>query len=92
MRIRFNYFAQIRQAAGVDSLLLDLDEGTTLSHALAKAADQHGEAFRSLILAAPNQVRPSIILLLNDTAVRDDLTRKLKAGDSLSLLSPLSGG
>lgn len=92
MRVRFNYFAQIRQAAGVDTLLLDLNDGTTLAQALTQVANQHGESFRSLVLVAPNQVRPSIILLLNDTAVRNDLTRALKDGDSISLLSPLSGG
>lgn len=92
MRIQLNYFAQIRQAAGVESETFTLQDGTTIAQALTWAADQHGDTFLRLILTESSQLRPSIILLVNGVPVVSGVNHVLKEGDTLSLFSPVAGG
>ena len=46
MQVTINYFAQVRQAAGVESERLSLDEGVDIQTALSELARRHGDDFR----------------------------------------------
>jgi MoaD family protein len=86
------YFAQVREAAGVEAEELAMAEGSTLISLLRHAATLHGEAFRSLVLTAEGQVRPSLIVLRNGVPTRQSPEGRLSAGDEVSIFSPVSGG
>ncbi len=92
MKISFEYFAQVRKAAGVEKEALELADGTDLLAALALAAEKHGAEFRALLHDDTGAVRASIIVLVNGAATRRDQPRGLSDGDSISLLSAVAGG
>lgn len=92
MKVSLKYFAQVREAAGVEAEELVIAAGTTLIALLRHAATLHGEAFRSLVLTAEGQVRPSLIVLRNGVPTRHAPEGSLSAGDEVSIFSPVSGG
>jgi MoaD family protein len=92
MNITFNYFAQVRQAAGVDMENVILPEGMDVAVAIVDAARRHGDVFRSLVLDLDNQTRPSLIVLLNGVPVSKGASSPLKDGDVVSLMSAVAGG
>lgn len=88
MKITFNYFAQIRQQAGVATETIDLPEATSALDAL-KSID-HGDAFRSLIFNESGELRPVILLIVNDVPVSPDAP--LVDGNQVQIFSPVAGG
>jgi len=92
MQIQMNYFAQFRQAAGVSTSELVLEDQATVLQAISLAADRHGNAFRELILSESDQFQPCVILLVNGIPPSDGIKTILKDGDSVSLFTALAGG
>lgn len=92
MQVTINYFAQIRQAAGVESDRLSLDEGMDIQAVLWKLAERHGDDFRALILDQTGAARPSLLTLVNGESVAHREQRSLADGDELSLISAVAGG
>jgi molybdopterin synthase sulfur carrier subunit len=93
MKVRVQYMAQLRSAVGCSEEQLDLPEGNTLSRLLGQIAERHREA-KPHLLNENKQVRPSLLLVVNDVAVsaRDAETMPLSDGDSILLLPPIAGG
>ncbi len=92
MKISFEYFAQVRKAAGAEREELELAGGTELEAALDSAAGKHGADFRSLVLDDSGSLRPSMIVLVNGQPAPRNEPQKLADGDSISLLSAVAGG
>lgn len=88
MRITLGYFAQIRQAAGVESETLDVAEGVTALEALKTVS--HGAGFREVLFDESNALRSVILFVVNEIPVRSD--RILTEGDCLQVFSPVAGG
>ena len=82
MQVTFSYFAQVRQAAGVETEKL----------ALAESGKRHGEAFRTLVLDEFGVVRPSMLVLVNGVPAQRGGQRPLADGDEVTLLSAVAGG
>lgn len=92
MKVKFEYFAQVRKAAGVESETLELGEATELAAALAQVAGQRGEDFRAIVLDEAGAVRPSLLVVVNGQPATRGQARELADGDSVSLLSAVAGG
>lgn len=92
MKITFAYFAQVRAAAGVESETVERPGVTRLAEALAVLAERHGAEFRALVLDDAGTVRPSLLVLVNGQPAGRDASRTLADGDTVSLLSAVSGG
>lgn len=92
MQITLKYFAQVRQAAEVQSEPVELPEGADVNSAIEKAAQGRPEAFRTLVLDERARVRPSLLLLVNSEPVPRGSMPELKAGDEISVFSPIAGG
>lgn len=92
MRVRISYFAQVRQAAGVESEKLELPAGADLAAVLAAAAARHGEAFRGLVLDESGAARPSLLVLVNGVPAARAGGAALADGAEVALLSAVAGG
>ncbi len=92
MQVTINYFAQVRQAAGVESERLALDDGADIQAALSELAGQHGDDFRALVLDQAGAVRPGLLTLLNGQSVPGRQRHPLADGDEISLISAVAGG
>ena len=92
MLVTFKYFAQVRQAAGVESDQLALGDQADLRAALSELARRHGDRFRALVLDEGGAVRAGLLMLVNGQLVPRGEQRRLAEGDQVSLISALAGG
>lgn len=92
MKITVRYEAQVRRAAGVASITLAVDDGATLADFLRTLAQTAAEPVRQILFDDRNEFRPTILIFLNDEHVSRSSERKLAAGDSVTITSPISGG
>ena len=92
MQVTINYFAQVRQAAGVESEQLSLDDGLDIQTALSELAQRHGHDFRAMVLDQAGAVRPGLLTVVNGRSVPSPQQHPLVDGDELSLISAVAGG
>jgi molybdopterin converting factor small subunit len=92
MRVHLEYTAQVKRAAGTSRETIELPAGVTLSAALRHAAARHGEDFRRLVLTDGGGPQPALLLFHCDAQVRSGSDPKLSDGDTITIMSPISGG
>ena len=91
MRVTVEYTAQLRQVAGTTREQLDLDAGCTLADLVRRVAAARAP-LAPLLLDSAGDPRRSILLFVGDDQARCDTPVELRDGDSVTLLSPVSGG
>ena len=89
MEINVHFTTQLKAALGRGSQSISLADGATVQDAMDTLKEQFPEEFRQLLFSN-GQVLPSILLSINDQQV--DLDSPLSEGDTLTLLSAISGG
>ena len=92
MQVTVEYAAQLRQAAGTGREALDVDSGCTLADLVRHIAAVHGEPLAPLLIDPGGKLRRSLLLFVGDDQVRLETPVELQDGDSVTLLSPVSGG
>ena len=92
MQVTIKYFAQVRQAAGVESERLSLGDGVDVQTALAELAGRHGDDFRAMVLDQAGAVRPGLLTVVNGQSVPSPQQYPLADGDEISLISAVAGG
>ena len=92
MKVLVIFTTQLKATLEIGQQTLSLDEGSTVHQAVEALASQDPEAFSRLVLDEEKNVLPSIVACVNDQHV--DLRRgeALHDGDTLTLLSAISGG
>jgi molybdopterin converting factor small subunit len=90
MRITVHYMTQIKRAAGCSSELFDARDGADLREALQSLADRHGETFRAMLLDESSEPRCTLLFFVGDE--RADFARRLREGDTITILAPMAGG
>jgi MoaD family protein len=88
------FSAQLRVLVGASEERVELPPGSTLAELLAQLAARHAEAAPHLLTTEGKQIRPSLLLVVNDRAVAidDAATVLLRDGDVVTLLPPIAGG
>lgn len=89
MQVTIGFTTQLKAALGKSQQSVNLPDGATVQDAIRELAHMHNDEFSQLVLA-DGELMPSILLSLNDQQV--DATATLSDGDSLTLLSAISGG
>lgn len=89
MRVNVVFTTQLKAAIGQASQDIELADNASVHEAIAAVAEQHAEAFSKYVLH-DGQLMPSILLSVNDHQAQSDA--KLADGDTLTLLSAISGG
>ncbi len=92
MKVSMVYFAQLKDAAGTSSEIVELPDGADLASAVSDAARRHGEAFRKIALDEGGNIRPSLLVTVNGRPAARGAVVELRDGDEISLLSPIAGG
>jgi MoaD family protein len=93
MKVRVQYTAQLRTAAGRPEEEIDLPEGSSLADLLSHLAVSLDGAAQQLV-AADGRVHRSLLVVVNDSALasHDASTTTLRCGDVVMLLPPIAGG
>lgn len=94
MKLYVEYAAQLRAAVGRQADEIELPDGSTLAELLEHLASHCGRAAEPHLLNDQGQVRPSLLLVLNDSAVFPSQAAGtvLRSGDRVLLLPPIAGG
>lgn len=92
MKIRVEYVAQIRDAAGCPGEVLDLPAGSAIQDAVRAVARARGERLATMLLDAGGNLTAGALLFLGDDQVEWSEARPLRDGDTVTLMSPLAGG
>lgn len=92
MEVTIEYEAQLRRAAGVRSETIELAEGCDVVECVRKVVEKHPDQLSGILLKADNQIQPSLLIFLNDSQILHDTTHTLSDGDTLTLMTPISGG
>ena len=92
MKITINYLAQLKQAAGIETESIILDNSCGVRDLIAKLAEKHGEPLRSFLIDSERNLNNSIMLIVDDTQIHLEEPVQLKEGSTVSFLSPLAGG
>ena len=92
MKLRVEYEAQVKKAAGVASEDLEIEDASTLSSVLQKITESRGDALHSMLLDSEGNLQKAILLFHGDRQIRWDESPEFSDGDVLTILSPISGG
>jgi molybdopterin converting factor subunit 1 len=81
MAVTVRFFAILRETLGIDSLRLDIEKQQTVAEVLGEIKKQYPQL---------EKFEPVLSYAVNDEYAKLDV--KLKDGDELALLPPISGG
>ena len=91
MTITVNYLGQLRNFAGVETESRDV-ESSDIMDVVRNLSDAYGDDFGRVLLADDGNLRPSVMILVNDNPVQKDSLPPLKEGDKLTLMTAIAGG
>ena len=93
MQVTVEYTAQIKSIAGMAREVIKLDGPCTVADIARQVASARGEDLAGMLLDENGQPRPSILVFRGEDQVRwDDTSTVVSDGDTITLLSPVSGG
>jgi molybdopterin converting factor small subunit len=92
MQITIEYAAQLKRAAGLAAETVDVDGSCSVQQLVADIAARHGDPLAGLLLDSAGAMHPSILLFVGDEQVRWETPRPLEANETVTFLSPISGG
>ena len=95
--ITVKFFAALREISGKKEVKLRLkkEEGT-VQGVLDELSNRYGENFKEYVFDPrnPGSLRSQISIMVNGQSIRDleDLKTRIKDGDVIAMLPPVSGG
>ena len=92
MQVTIQYETQLKRAVGRDSETLDVEEGTNVAQIVRGAAERHGGTAQNLLVDANGNLRPSVLVFSGERQVAGDEILTQADGETLTLMSPISGG
>jgi molybdopterin converting factor small subunit len=90
MNIHVLYLGQIRHAAGKSAERVALTGPSTMEALIRHLAASGNPQLRRLLLDDAGNVQPGLLLFVEDDQA--DLSRSLRQGDVVTVLSPMAGG
>ena len=94
MKLRVQYRAQMRTAAGRSEDEVELPEGSSLEALLGHLAERLGQETAAHLVTGDGDVHSSLLIVVNDSVVvpRAAAHTVLRDGDVLTFLPPIAGG
>lgn len=92
MQITIRYEAQAKRAAGVGSETIDVQTPCRVSDCIRLVADTHGDTLKPILLNAEGGIQPTLLLFRGDEQIAKGDETELSDGDTLTIMTPISGG
>ena len=92
MEVKVAFTTQLKATLGKGEASLSLESGSHVRDAISALAKRYPREFSQLVLDGQQRLLPSILLCVNDQQVEFSHEVPLADGDTLTLLSAISGG
>ncbi|MDA1015552.1 MAG: MoaD/ThiS family protein [Planctomycetota bacterium] len=92
MKVKVEYSAQIKRAAGVRADELEVPDGARLQAVIRQAGELRGDSVQGILFPDGDELHPSILVFIGDEQVRWTENPLVTSGHSVTLVSPVSGG
>ena len=92
MNITVRFETQVKRAAGVSSKVIAAGHLETVAQVVRFLAEESGDQLRGILLNDAGEIRPTIVLFLDDDHVCAADECPLQDGAVLTIMSPISGG
>ncbi len=94
MNVKVVYLGSIRQKVGIKEEKLNLADGLSIADLLSKIVALHATLKDIIKIEDESLVDPSFVVLLNGLSINltDVKNAKIKDGDTVTLMTPISGG
>lgn len=94
MKLRVEYTAQLRTAAGRPAEEIELPPGSRVAELLRHLAESLGDGAAPHLLTSDGHAPRSLLVVVNDTAApaHEAAQRELHPGDKVLLMPPIAGG
>ena len=93
MQITIQYESQVRRAAGVTSETIEVPDGfCSIRDCIRTVAAAHERELKPMLVNADGEVQPTLLVFLNDIQIVRSSESMLSDGDTLTLMTPISGG
>ncbi len=92
MKIQVEYYAHLRDAAGVGREELEVPEGATIEQLARTIAQKHGPRMRQLLLDSQGKPAAHLVFAVGDRQISAGECVVLHDRDQISILPPISGG
>lgn len=92
MKITVCFLGQLRHSANRDSVVIEAASGAVLTDVIGQAAAKYDDVFRGIVFNESGLLRPSLMVLYNETPIDKDAPPTLRDGDQITLLTAISGG
>lgn len=92
MQVTVEYTAQIRRAAGLSSEVFSVDGDCTVEELLPLIVDRHGSELGRFLITENGSPQATLLAFIADSQVRWGTAEPLQDGQTVTLLSPISGG
>ncbi len=92
--LKVNFLSLLEDLIGFDSVIIFLDENSTVKDMLEKLTQKFGKKFQRNILNSTNELNKYIILGINGKDIRslDNLNTAIGENDEISFLPAIAGG
>lgn len=91
MKITFQLWGQLKQAAGSGKIELDIDDNSTIEQAIQKLADTQGDKIKVLLMK-DEQISPTMLFFIKDEQIDIGTNKVLTEDTEISIMSPIAGG
>ena len=92
MAVIVEFSGQIKRAAGMSSHAIETGGTKSLSEIVREIGETQGDPLRNLLLDEGGQIQKSLLVFVGDKQVRWSQDCEVQDGDTITLLSPISGG
>ena len=93
MQITIQYESQVRRAAGVTSETIEVPDGCcSIRDCIRTVAAAHEPELKPMLVNSDGEVQPTLLVFLNDIQIVRSSESMLSDGDTLTLMTPISGG
>jgi molybdopterin converting factor small subunit len=94
MKIRIDFLAQARAAAGCNGIEVEATSPLTVADAIRLALRNlsHAPALQSMVLTPTQSLHPWLMITVADQAILEPENHRLNADAVICLMPPISGG
>ncbi len=92
IKVHVSYMAQVKKMVGISSEDVEIDSKCTAQEMIQDQLCKKYPNMAEYILGKDGMIRPIILVFVGDDKLEVHIPRKLKNGDEITIMSPITGG